>query len=111
MRVTQLRPLGGAVAAVPVDATAYAHRHRRIMVNVAAFYEGEADRPRRLAWVKELADDLRQGDDGAYVNFLVEGEDAKAAYPGGTWDRLRAVKAAYDPSNLFRMNANIPPAG
>jgi FAD/FMN-containing dehydrogenase len=45
------------------------------------------------------------------VNFLVdEGEErVRAAYPGATWDRLRAVKAAYDPANLFRLNQNVPP--
>jgi FAD/FMN-containing dehydrogenase len=113
MRVAQLRPLGGAMADVPVDATAFAHRASRVMVNVAAFYEGEEDRPLRRAWVTGFADDLRQGDDGAYVNFLVDESEARvrAAYPGATWDRLRAIKAKYDPSNLFRLNQNIPPAG
>jgi FAD/FMN-containing dehydrogenase len=112
MRVAQLRPLGGAMADVPEDATAFAHRQRRIMVNVAAFYEGDADRPRRRAWVTGFANDLRQGDESAYVNFLVdEGpERVRAAYPGPTWDRLRALKAEYDPTNLFRLNQNIPPA-
>ncbi len=113
MRVAQLRPLGGAMADVPVDATAFAHRTSRVMVNVAAFYEGEEDRPRRRAWVTGFVDDLRQGDDGAYVNFLVDEGEARvrAAYPGATWDRLRAIKAKYDPTNLFRLNQNIPPAG
>ncbi|HJT63968.1 MAG TPA: FAD-binding oxidoreductase [Candidatus Limnocylindria bacterium] len=112
MRVAQLRPLGGVMADVPVDATAFAHRTSRIMVNVAAFYAGDADRPHRRAWVTGFADDLRQGDDGAYVNFLVdEGEQRiRAAYPGATWERLRAIKAQYDPTNLFRLNQNIPPA-
>ena len=49
--VAQLRVLGGAAARVPADATAYAHRDRRIMVNVAAFYEGHDDRPVQQAWV------------------------------------------------------------
>jgi FAD/FMN-containing dehydrogenase len=112
MRVAQLRVLGGAMARVPVDATAFAHRASRIMVNVAAFYEGEDDRPARAAWVAEFADALRQGDDGAYVNFLVdEGEKRiRAAYPGSTWDRLASVKARYDPDNIFHRNQNIVPA-
>jgi FAD/FMN-containing dehydrogenase len=112
MRATQLRVLGGAIAKVPSDATAYAHRGSRIMTNVAAFYEGPEDRPAREAWVKEFAAELRQGDSGAYVNFLGdEGpERLRAAYPGATWDRLREIKAKYDPTNLFRMNQNIRPA-
>jgi FAD/FMN-containing dehydrogenase len=112
MRVAQLRVLGGAMSRVPADATAFAHRSSRIMVNVAAFYEGEADRPGRLAWVEEFAAALRQGDAGAYVNFLGDEGQARIrdAYPGATWDRLAAVKARYDPTNLFRLNQNVPPA-
>jgi FAD/FMN-containing dehydrogenase len=112
LRAAQLRVLGGAVSRVPADATAYAHRSSRIMVNVAAFYDGADDLPRRQAWVEDLVADLRQGDTGAYVNFVAdEGpERVRAAYPGATWDRLCAVKATYDPGNLFRRNQNIPPA-
>jgi hypothetical protein len=114
MRVVQLRALGGAYARVPADATAYAHRSSPIMANVAAFHDGtDADCANRQAWVDELSRELNQGDDGAYVNFLTdEGpERVRAAYPGSTWDRLVAVKRKYDPSNLFRMNQNIPPSG
>jgi FAD/FMN-containing dehydrogenase len=112
MRVAQLRVLGGAMARVPVKATAFAHRGSRIMVNVAAFYEGPEDRALREAWVSDFAATLDQGDTGAYVGFLAdEGEERiRAAYPGGTWERLAAVKAKYDPTNLFRLNQNIPPA-
>ncbi len=112
MRVAQLRVLGGAAARVPVDATAYAHRASRIMVNVAAFYEGEEDKPRREAWVAEFSSALQQGDAGAYVNFVGdEGETrVRAAYPGSTWDRLTTTKRRYDPDNVFRRNQNIPPA-
>ena len=112
LRVAQLRALGGAVARVPADATAYAHRSSRIMVNVAAFYDGtDADRANRQAWVDDFAAALNQGDDGAYVNFLSDEGPARvrAAYPGKTWDRLAEVKRRYDPTNLFRLNQNIPP--
>jgi FAD/FMN-containing dehydrogenase len=112
MRVAQLRVLGGAMARVPADATAFAHRGSRIMVNIATFYEGPDDRDRREAWVEDLSRALRQDDHGAYVNFLADEGDERirAAYPGGTWDRLAAVKARYDPTNLFRLNQNIPPS-
>jgi berberine-like enzyme len=111
LRVAQLRVLGGAVARVPAGATAYAHRASRIMVNVAAFYDGPEDRVVRAAWVDDVAGALHQGDDGTYVNFLAdEGpERVRAAYPGATWDRLAAVKATYDPENVFRLNQNVPP--
>jgi FAD/FMN-containing dehydrogenase len=112
MRATQLRVLGGAISRVPAEATAFAHRNSRIMANVAAFYDGPDDKPVRQAWVEEFAAELRQSDEGAYVNFLAdEGSDRiRAAYPGATWDRLAKVKAGYDPTNLFRRNQNIPPA-
>jgi FAD/FMN-containing dehydrogenase len=111
MAVTQLRVLGGALAAVPADATAFAHRQSRMMVNVATMYERPEERAGHEAWVDGLAADLRDGDDGAYVGFLAdEGEErVRAAYPGATWDRLVAVKATYDPDNVFRSNQNIPP--
>src|SRR5215207_182667 len=112
LRVAQLRVLGGAMARVPVEATAFAHRRSAIMANVASFYDGPADKPVRQAWVSDFAAALGQEDTGAYVNFL--GDDGQArlrqAYPGRTWDRLAAVKARYDPTNLFRLNQNIPPA-
>jgi FAD/FMN-containing dehydrogenase len=113
LRVTQLRVMGGAMARVPVEATAFAYRGSRIMANVGAFYEGPEDMVVRRAWVEELAGALRQSDGGAYVGFLGdEGEErVRAAYPGSTWERLRQVKARYDPDNLFRFNQNIPPAG
>jgi FAD/FMN-containing dehydrogenase len=112
MAVTQIRVLGGAIARIPDDATAYAHRQRRIMLNVACMYQDPAEAPSRQAWTDDLAAALGGGDE-AYVNFLGdEGPDrVRAAYPGATWDRLREIKRRYDPTNLFRLNQNIPPAG
>jgi FAD/FMN-containing dehydrogenase len=112
MAATQLRALGGAVARVPADATAFAHRHARIMANVAAMYGNPDEGPVHQEWAIELAGELRSDDGAAYVGFLAdEGEDrVRAAYPGSTWDRLTEIKARYDPDNLFRLNQNIPPA-
>ena len=112
MAVAQLRVLGGAMARVSNDATAFAHRKSRIMANLAAIYGDPADRDRLEGWVSGFADRLRQDDHGAYVNFLgIEGDErVRAAYPGATWDRLVDIKRRYDPTNLFRLNQNIPPA-
>ncbi|MFL5648416.1 MAG: FAD-binding oxidoreductase [Chloroflexota bacterium] len=112
MRACQLRVLGGAMARVPADATAFAHRGSRILVNVAAFYEGPEDQEVRERWVADFHRDLEGDDTGAYVNFVAnEGEArVRAAYPGSTWDRLREVKRRYDPDNVFRRNQNVPPA-
>ena len=114
MRVAQLRVLGGAMARVPDDATAFAHRQSRIMVNVAAFYAGPDDQPARETWVTEFAAALRPGRRRAPTSTSSATraqERVRAAYPGATWDRLAAIKRRYDPTNLFRLNQNIPPAG
>jgi FAD/FMN-containing dehydrogenase len=113
MAATQIRVLGGAMARVSADATAFAHRHSRILINVAAMYQRPEERSEHEAWVEGLAGALRQRDDGAYVGFLDdEGEErVRAAYPGSTWDRLAAIKGRYDPDNVFRLNQNVEPAG
>jgi FAD/FMN-containing dehydrogenase len=112
MRVVQFRVLGGAMARVATEATAFAHRASPILASIAAFYEGAADRAVQQAWVDECTRALDQGEPGLYVNFLGdEGESrVRAAYPGETWTRLAAIKARYDPGNLFRRNQNVPPA-
>ena len=113
VRVAQLRVLGGAMARVPAEATAFAHRAGRIMVNLAAFYETPEERSARDLWVSDFEAALRQEDAGVYVNFLGDESEAQVrrAYPGSTWDRLRAIKRRYDPTNFFRLNQNIPPSG
>ena len=112
MAAAQLRVLGGAMARVPADATAFAHRKSKILVNLAAIYEDQAETPIHAAWVDRFREAIRQGDNGAYVNFVGdEGETGvRTAYPDGTWERLRDIKRRYDPENLFRLNQNIPPA-
>lgn len=113
MQAVQLRTLGGAAASVPNDATAYAHRSRKIMVNVGTVFASPDAAPGAQAWVNSVADRLHGDDHTSYVNFLGdEGpERVRLAYPGATWDRLREIKRRYDPDNFFRMNQNIPPAG
>ena len=110
-RVAQLRVLGGAMARVPADATAFAHRSKPMLVNIAAFYESDTDREVRRKWVQEFSHALQPRDEGAYVGFLTDDGQARirAAYPGATWDRLAAIKKQYDPTNLFRLNQNISP--
>jgi FAD/FMN-containing dehydrogenase len=112
MRAVQLRVLGGALARVPNDATAFAHRDRGLFVNIAAMYMDAGEKDTHDAWVDGLADSLGRDGAGGYVGFLGEEDEAtlRAAYPGATWDRLRELKRRYDPDNLFRVNHNIPPA-
>jgi FAD/FMN-containing dehydrogenase len=111
MRVAQLRALGGAMARVPADATAFAHRSKPMLVNVAAFYQGDTEREVRHAWVQEFSSALQPHDDSAYVGFLTDDGPARirSTYPGATWEKLARIKSTYDPANLFRLNQNIPP--
>ena len=112
MKSVQLRVLGGALPRVPNDATAFAHRDRGLMVNVAAMYADEGEKETHDAWVNGLAESLGKDGAGGYVGFLGEEDEEtlREAYPGGTWERLRGLKRRYDPDNLFRLNHNIPPA-
>jgi FAD/FMN-containing dehydrogenase len=111
LAVAQVRVLGGAMARIHVEAKAFAHRGRRILAAVGAVYDHPEDADVHEVWVTKFLAALRQGDAGVYVNFL--GRDGEArireAYPGSTWERLATIKARYDPTNLFRLNQNIPP--
>jgi FAD/FMN-containing dehydrogenase len=112
MKVVQLRVLGGAMARVPNDATAFAHRDRGLFVHVAAMYVDPGEKETHDAWVNGLAGSLGRDGAGGYLGFLpeVDEETIRAVYPGGTWERLRGLKRRYDPDNLFHLNHNIPPA-
>jgi FAD/FMN-containing dehydrogenase len=110
MSAVQFRVLGGAIARVPAEATAFAHRNRKAMINVAAIAQDLDGLAEQQAWVTKLADRIQQGP-GAYPGFLgVDGaERIGEAYPASTYERLAAIKRQYDPANLFRSNHNIVP--
>lgn len=109
LAVAQLRVLGGGIARVPNDATAFAHRHRRIMVATGVVYDDANESDQHREWVRQLTDALTRGEPGVYVNFLGNEDDRiREAYPEATWERLAAIKTRYDPNNLFRLNQNIP---
>ncbi|MGI6209629.1 MAG: FAD-binding oxidoreductase [Anaerolineae bacterium] len=109
----QLRVFGGAMARVPADATAFAHRQKRGVAGIAAFYEDPEEAPVHEAWADRFVSVLQGEGPAAYVNFLADEGPAgvRRAYPEPTWSRLAAIKARYDPTNLFRLNQNIPPHG
>jgi FAD/FMN-containing dehydrogenase len=108
MAVAHLRALGGAMERVPIDATAFAHRTRPLLVNVAALYEAPDEREEHEAWVADLSSDLADGP-GAYSGFLgVDGQERiSEAYPDQTLNRLIDIKNRYDPNNVFHMNHNF----
>ena len=103
--------LGGAIAAVPQEATAYGHREAQFAMNVHGRW-ADADRDQAcIGWSRDLFRAAAPFATGAvYVNFLTqdEGERVRAAY-GSNYERLVQLKRKYDPTNLFRMNQNIRP--
>jgi FAD/FMN-containing dehydrogenase len=110
LSLAQIRPLGGALADVAADATAFAHRDKAYMLAVINDWEAGDAAPHE-AWTQAFWQAVRPYTAGVYVNFLENGERDRIgeAYPGDTYARLAAVKRAYDPDNVFNLNHNIQP--
>lgn len=107
-----LHLLGGAMARVPQDATAFAHRDAAFAMNIVGMWQDPAENAIHTRWVREFAEAMApHAASGVYVNFLGdEGEDrVRAAYGPRTHARLVEVKTKYDPENAFRLNQNIRP--
>jgi FAD/FMN-containing dehydrogenase len=104
--------LGGAVARVDEDDTAFNGRHAAHTVNLAASTEGAAGFDAERDWLERTWDGLQPHSTTTYVNFLMdEGTDRiRNAYGPTKYARLQALKDAYDPDNMFRRNQNIPPS-
>jgi FAD/FMN-containing dehydrogenase len=107
--------LGGAIARVGEQETAYPQRDAAHNVNInAAWLPGDPEPERHVAWARDTFAALEPfGTGRAYVNFLAdEGQErVRAAYGGGKYRRLVALKRAYDPANVFHLNQNIDPSG
>jgi FAD/FMN-containing dehydrogenase len=105
--------LGGAMARVSADATAYPGRDARYIMNVHGRWRRPEDDGTIRSWARRMFEETAPfATGGGYVNFLTEDESARvvSAY-GSNYERLREVKQRMDPENLFRMNHNIPPQG
>ena len=103
--------MGGTAGKVDPDATAVGERGDGFELSiVAAWPPPDPDRERHLAWVRNGWEALRPHSAGVYPHFLSdEGAAGVEAAYGDRLKRLTALKDRYDPANLFRMNANIPP--
>jgi len=103
--------LGGAISRVPVDATAYPHRDTKFVMNVHTRWRERADEGASIKWTRDLfAATAPYATGGVYVNFMPEDEtDRVAGAYGSNYERLVALKAKYDPGNLFRLNQNLRP--
>jgi hypothetical protein len=111
-----IEPLGGAIGRVGEGATAFPHRRARFNYVIVAMCCGPAEYAACVRWAREFGEALRAfSTGGVYVNYLSQEADegagrVGAAYGTGTYERLAAVKAKYDPTNFFRMNQNVKPA-
>lgn len=106
--------LGGAVADVDEDATAYSHRDAAHNINInAAWLPGERVADEEIAWAQAFFAALEPYQSGAYVNFLDRDDQdrVKIAYGAAKYRLLVDVKNRYDPDNIFRLNHNIRPSG
>jgi FAD/FMN-containing dehydrogenase len=107
--------MGGAVARVPRDATAYPGRDvdHNIVIDAAWLPEqDDAVGAAETAWARGFLDALQPHRAGVYVNFLDADDDTgrvHEAYGDDTYRRLAEVKAKYDPDNVFHVNKNIRP--
>jgi FAD/FMN-containing dehydrogenase len=104
--------LEGAVSRVGASATAFGHRDARFVLNLVGTWPDSSESEQHIQWVRDTHAALRPHvTDGVYVNFMgEEGDDrVRAAYGPANYERLVALKRAYDPGNLFRLNQNIKP--
>jgi FAD/FMN-containing dehydrogenase len=103
----------GAATRVPPTETAFAARRPVWDVDVIGQWSDGAESARHVGWVRSVWGTIEPYlEDSGYVNHLAEDdrpEKVRASY-GENYRRLRELKKVYDPTNLFRANANIPPA-
>lgn len=107
-----LYSIDGAVQRVGQSETAFANRNMKFAPVIAAFWQEPADTDANIAWAREYAQALRPySAPGGYINFMDGDDQGRVAENyGPNYQRLREVKAKYDPQNLFHVNQNITPA-
>ena len=102
--------MGGAIARVADDATAFAERSMPYVLNaVTGWHDASAGSSHRQ-WARDVIDAAGDATTGrAYVNFLGDTDAGRSSYGAETYDRLVELKNEYDPSNVFKLNQNIEP--
>jgi FAD/FMN-containing dehydrogenase len=107
-----LHPINGAAQRVGADETAFGHRDKNFAPVIVGMWDDPADDEANIRWVKDYYAAIHpySASDGGYVNFMSADDDQRApANYGANYERLRAVKATYDPHNLFHVNQNVAP--
>ena len=106
-----LQQSGGAIGRVPTSATAFAHRKSIANMFVSVTWPNEDDASQHVSYIRNYWGQLERSTDGYYtVDTADESRAARHANYQGNFPRLLKVKKKYDPTNLFRLNANINPA-
>jgi hypothetical protein len=102
--------MGGAVGRVGEDATAFGERSMPYVLNaVTGWHDPEAGDAHR-GWARSVIAAAADASTGrAYTNFLGDADSARSSYGEQTYARLVSLKNIYDPTNLFRLNQNVPP--
>ncbi|HEY1863643.1 MAG TPA: BBE domain-containing protein [Roseiarcus sp.] len=105
--------VGGAIARAPAEQSAYANREAAFDAFPVSIWTDPAEDESNVAWASATYEAMRPfGTNGVYVNNLGdEGEDRVRAAYGANYQRLAALKRKFDPTNLFRANQNVRPAG
>lgn len=106
-------PVDGALNALPEGHGAVGNRDASAVLNIASAWDHAEDDAANIEWARTAWSDLRRfSTGGTYINFLTEdeGNDRTLAAYRSNYDRLVALKAKWDPANLFRTNKNIDPA-
>ena len=103
--------MGGAVARVDDGATAFAERSMPFVLNAVTGWQDPDGAAAHRDWARAVIEAASDASTGrAYVNFLGDPDEARTSYGKDTYDRLVSLKNRYDPTNVFRLNQNIPPA-
>ena len=104
--------LGGAINRGDSTTAAFGHRDAQFDFAILTVWRDPAQTEEHVTWARELFEAMQPHASGVYVNNLgTEGADrVKAAYAPATYERLVALKDAYDPHNVFRFNQNIAPS-
>jgi FAD/FMN-containing dehydrogenase len=103
--------MGGAVAEVGDDDTAFSERSMPYVLNAVTGWHDPDAAAAHTQWARDVIDAAADASTGrAYVNFLGDPEAARTSYGPQTYARLVTLKREYDPTNVFRLNQNVPPS-
>ena len=107
-----IHSLGGNVRKSSNINSSFFYRDQEFLFQFQAWWENPDDckGDRYLDWIKNFRNELKDGGyiEGAFINF-VDRELPLKDYYGDNFDKLKEIKAKYDPENVFRFEMSIPP--